>query len=142
MPHVGALLEALASSSTRPLDLQGTGFDPLDLALDGGFNSEELVLVGGRPGVGKTVMMTPAGPDRGADRTSGRVRQLRAQRTGDALAAADPRAGRDRGRPGRDDVAHPPSSGPLVLFRIDHRRGVPGLPPPTVRVGRSPGVTR
>ncbi|MFA9564030.1 MAG: DnaB-like helicase C-terminal domain-containing protein [Acidimicrobiales bacterium] len=58
MPHVGTLLEALASSSTQPLDLQGTGFDPLDLALDGGFNSEELVLVGGRPGVGKTVMMT------------------------------------------------------------------------------------
>lgn len=57
-PHVGALLEALASSSTQPLDLQRTGFDPLDLALDGGFNSEELVLVGGRPGVGKTVMMT------------------------------------------------------------------------------------
>jgi replicative DNA helicase len=57
-PHVGALLDALASSSTQPLDLQGTGFDPLDLALDGGFNAEELVLVGGRPGVGKTVMLT------------------------------------------------------------------------------------
>ena len=58
LPHVGALLDALASSSTQPLDLQGTGFDPLDLALDGGFNAEELVLVGGRPGVGKTVMLT------------------------------------------------------------------------------------
>ena len=57
MPHVGALLEALATSSTQPLDLQPTGFDPLDLALDGGFNAEELVLIGGRPGVGKTVMM-------------------------------------------------------------------------------------
>jgi replicative DNA helicase len=58
MPHVGALLEALAASSTQPLDLQATGFDPLDLALDGGLNAEELVLIGGRPGVGKTVMMT------------------------------------------------------------------------------------
>lgn len=57
-PHVGALLAALASSATQPLDLQGTGFDPLDLALDGGLNAEELVLVGGRPGVGKTVMLT------------------------------------------------------------------------------------
>ena len=58
VPHVGALLEALATSPAQPSDLQATGFDPLDLALDGGFNAEELVLLGGQPGVGKTVMMT------------------------------------------------------------------------------------
>ncbi len=32
-----------------------TGFDPLDLALDGGLLPQELVLLGGRPGVGKTL---------------------------------------------------------------------------------------
>jgi replicative DNA helicase len=34
-----------------------TGFDPLDSVLGGGLHAEDLVLVGGRPGVGKTVAM-------------------------------------------------------------------------------------
>ncbi|MDA3039835.1 MAG: hypothetical protein O3C27_09970 [Actinomycetota bacterium] len=32
-----------------------TGFTPLDMVLDGGFIAQELVLLGGRPGVGKTL---------------------------------------------------------------------------------------
>lgn len=32
-----------------------TGLDPLDHALHGGFTSQDLVLVGGKPGVGKTI---------------------------------------------------------------------------------------
>jgi replicative DNA helicase len=32
-----------------------TGFSPLDMVLDGGFIPQELVLLGGRPGVGKTL---------------------------------------------------------------------------------------
>ncbi|NNE72760.1 MAG: AAA family ATPase, partial [Acidimicrobiales bacterium] len=34
-----------------------TGFEPLDHVLDGGFLPEELVVVGGRPGVGKTISL-------------------------------------------------------------------------------------
>jgi len=34
-----------------------TGFDPLDSVLDGGFLPEELVVLGGRPGVGKTIVL-------------------------------------------------------------------------------------
>jgi replicative DNA helicase len=34
-----------------------TGFQPLDAALGGGVHAEDLVLVGGRPGIGKTVAM-------------------------------------------------------------------------------------
>jgi replicative DNA helicase len=33
-----------------------TGFEPLDTALEGGFRPRELVIVGGAPGVGKTVV--------------------------------------------------------------------------------------
>jgi len=33
-----------------------TGFDPLDAALGGGVGVQDLVIVGGRPGVGKTVV--------------------------------------------------------------------------------------
>lgn len=33
----------------------GTGFEPLDLVLEGGLLGHELVLLGGRPGVGKTL---------------------------------------------------------------------------------------
>lgn len=33
-----------------------TGFDPLDDVLEGGFRVHDLVLVGGRPGVGKTIV--------------------------------------------------------------------------------------
>lgn len=43
-----------APAGTAPLS---TGFDPLDVVLEGGFYPEELVLVGGRPGVGKTVAL-------------------------------------------------------------------------------------
>ena len=34
-----------------------TGYDPFDAALGGGLHAEDLVLVGGRPGVGKTIAM-------------------------------------------------------------------------------------
>jgi replicative DNA helicase len=34
-----------------------TGFDPLDAVLGGGVRTEDLLLVGGRPGVGKTIAM-------------------------------------------------------------------------------------
>jgi replicative DNA helicase len=34
-----------------------TGFQPLDASLGGGLHAEDLVLVGGRPGIGKTVAM-------------------------------------------------------------------------------------
>ncbi len=40
-------------SSPRPL--RATGFEPLDTVLNGGLAPEELVVVGGRPGVGKSV---------------------------------------------------------------------------------------
>ena len=38
-------------------DIRQTGFDPLDGVLSGGFAPEELVIVGGRPGVGKSVAL-------------------------------------------------------------------------------------
>jgi replicative DNA helicase len=34
-----------------------TGFHPLDDVLDGGFSSQDVVLLGGKPGVGKTIAM-------------------------------------------------------------------------------------
>ncbi|NNC81150.1 MAG: hypothetical protein HKN94_13465 [Acidimicrobiales bacterium] len=36
-------------------EMRSTGFDPLDEALNGGFAPEELVVVAGRPGVGKSI---------------------------------------------------------------------------------------
>lgn len=35
----------------------GTGFHPLDDVLEGGFSPQDLVLLGGKPGVGKTIAM-------------------------------------------------------------------------------------
>jgi replicative DNA helicase len=43
-----------ASSRLYPLP---TGFEPLDATLGGGLHTEDLVLLGGRPGIGKTVVM-------------------------------------------------------------------------------------
>ena len=43
---------ATATLGTGPI---GTGFDPLDTVLDGGFLPGDVVLLGGQPGAGKTV---------------------------------------------------------------------------------------
>jgi replicative DNA helicase len=50
------VLEALRSGDVRGDDLYHTGFNPLDGALDGGLRARSLVLVGGLPGIGKTVL--------------------------------------------------------------------------------------
>ncbi|MGI9602783.1 MAG: DnaB-like helicase C-terminal domain-containing protein [Acidimicrobiales bacterium] len=42
---------------TSPAPSMATGFDPLDDVLEGGFRPEELVVLGGRPGVGKTITL-------------------------------------------------------------------------------------
>ncbi len=47
-------IEAGEAPSAGPVSYS-TGFDPLDRALDGGLRGQDLVLVGGGPGVGKTV---------------------------------------------------------------------------------------
>ena len=55
---IDRLLEpASLAAMTQPVTPVSTGFDPLDSVLDGGFFPEELVLVGGRPGVGKTISL-------------------------------------------------------------------------------------
>ncbi|MGI9607845.1 MAG: DnaB-like helicase C-terminal domain-containing protein [Acidimicrobiales bacterium] len=45
----------IVASLSAPVALRPTGFDPLDQVLSGGFAPEELVVVGGIPGVGKSV---------------------------------------------------------------------------------------
>ncbi len=42
-------------TDTAPHYVIPTGFEPLDSALDGGFRTSDLILVGGLPGIGKTV---------------------------------------------------------------------------------------
>lgn len=42
---------------TAPAPSMATGFEPLDDVLEGGFRPEELVVLGGRPGVGKTIAL-------------------------------------------------------------------------------------
>jgi replicative DNA helicase len=54
------LAEAMTTGSHRlPTRLTPfpTGYEPLDAALGGGLHAQDLVLVGGRPGIGKTVAM-------------------------------------------------------------------------------------
>ena len=59
--NVSTLLQALgnggATGRMRPSAPFPTGFHPLDEALDGGLRAHDLTLVGGAPGVGKTVAM-------------------------------------------------------------------------------------
>lgn len=54
---VSRLLGQLRTGDFQSLGIQtvGTGFEPLDSVLDGGFLPGEVVLLGGQPGVGKTV---------------------------------------------------------------------------------------
>ncbi|MDH3678477.1 MAG: AAA family ATPase [Acidimicrobiia bacterium] len=54
---VSTLLWELRQGATNALGIGplGTGFEPLDSVLDGGFLPGEVVLLGGQPGVGKTV---------------------------------------------------------------------------------------
>ena len=59
-PEAGTAAELLDRASSDPrahgaLHPFPTGFEPLDTVLGGGLHVGELVLVGGRPGVGKTV---------------------------------------------------------------------------------------
>jgi replicative DNA helicase len=42
-------------ADAAPHNVISTGFEPLDSALDGGFRTGDLILVGGLPGIGKTV---------------------------------------------------------------------------------------
>jgi replicative DNA helicase len=42
-------------SDAAPHHVIGTGFEPLDSALDGGLRTSDLILIGGLPGIGKTV---------------------------------------------------------------------------------------
>jgi replicative DNA helicase len=51
---LGELRDEAANAATRSVTF-ATGFDPLDAVLEGGFRQHDLVLVGGAPGVGKTV---------------------------------------------------------------------------------------
>ena len=58
LPHasVSGLLADLASVPRGAgVSATPTGFSPLDMVLDGGLLTQELVLLGGRPGVGKTL---------------------------------------------------------------------------------------
>ncbi|MEZ5343272.1 MAG: DnaB-like helicase C-terminal domain-containing protein [Acidimicrobiales bacterium] len=41
----------------RPVGRMATGFDPLDTVLEGGIQTEELIVVGGLPGIGKTISL-------------------------------------------------------------------------------------
>lgn len=51
------LAPELVDELARPVDPLTTGFDPLDDVLEGGLHPGELVVVAGRPGVGKTVAL-------------------------------------------------------------------------------------
>ncbi|HKY15665.1 MAG TPA: DnaB-like helicase C-terminal domain-containing protein [Microthrixaceae bacterium] len=51
------LLDGLSPGASQPIDPVPTGFQPLDLILEGGFRPGELVLLGGNPGLGKTVAL-------------------------------------------------------------------------------------
>lgn len=49
-------LARLQSGDLQPGVTLGTGFDPLDSALEGGLRSRTLTLIGGLPGIGKTIL--------------------------------------------------------------------------------------
>lgn len=61
---VGALLgqldEQIAAGGVHELERISTGFDPLDQVLGGGFHAGDLMLLGGSPGAGKTIMSLQA----------------------------------------------------------------------------------
>lgn len=54
---ISALIEALRAGATVAdgIGPVGTGFEPLDSVLDGGFLPGDVVLLGGQPGAGKTI---------------------------------------------------------------------------------------
>lgn len=61
-PHPRTARDVLAAIIHRTSDGAAsrrltTGFDPLDDVLDGGMSPQDLVLLGGKPGVGKTIAM-------------------------------------------------------------------------------------
>jgi replicative DNA helicase len=56
MHSVGYLLEHAVSSASAQAVPLATGYQPLDRMM-GGLHPEELVVIGGRPGVGKTIVM-------------------------------------------------------------------------------------
>lgn len=51
------LLDESASTSGRPIEPVRSGLALLDTVLDGGFRPQELIVVGGKPGVGKTIAL-------------------------------------------------------------------------------------
>ena len=51
------LLDQLAVGTAESVDPIGTGWDPLDAVLEGGLRPEDLVILGGKPGVGKTIAL-------------------------------------------------------------------------------------
>ena len=58
LERLGELLDPVTLDAlTSPVPQMATGFDPLDDVLEGGFRPEELVVLGGRPGVGKTITL-------------------------------------------------------------------------------------
>ena len=56
---VAALMERATTAPLARATALATGFDPLDDVVGGGFRANDLVLVGGRPGIGKTVASLP-----------------------------------------------------------------------------------
>lgn len=46
-----------ADALSRPVGTLATGFEPLDRVLEGGVQPEELVIVAGKPGIGKTIAL-------------------------------------------------------------------------------------
>ncbi len=55
---LGAMLQPeVVDNLWRPVGRMATGFDPLDNVLEGGIQTEELIVVGGLPGIGKTISL-------------------------------------------------------------------------------------
>ena len=111
-PQIRSALSTLAElhQQTEPAahTVSPTGFDFLDDVLAGGIRQGEVLLLGGKPGVGKTIAVAPVGPVDGAARHRRRVRLLRARRrhAGDAAALGRARRRGRRGAPGGSGVRH------------------------------------
>jgi replicative DNA helicase len=76
-------IETSGRSATQGAKVE-TGFDPLDSLLGGGLDMGELVVVGGKPGVGKTVFVSQVAV--GAARRGTRVLMVSYEHTPDSMA--------------------------------------------------------
>lgn len=76
-------IEASGRSMTQGAKVE-TGFDPLDSLLGGGLDMGELVVIGGKPGVGKTVFVSQVAV--GAARRGTRVLLVSYEHTPDSMA--------------------------------------------------------